>query len=67
MMAKHQKMQTGMKAMHEELDRLVTAMNRAPEGKKMVEQSKAMREAMMSMQTKELLHRAEQNLPHRAT
>ncbi len=70
MMAMNQKMQADMKAMDDELDRLVTAMNAAPEGKKkadamaalinkMVEQRKAMRETIMSMQAKDLQHMEE--------
>ncbi len=70
MMAMHQKIQINMKAMDEELEKLVAAMNKAPEGNKkmdamaavltkMLEQRKAMREEMMNMQVQDMQHMGE--------
>ncbi len=67
MMAVHNKMQADMKKMDTELDTLVAAMNKAPEGRskvdaiaavinKMVEQRKTMQSEMMTMQMQDMQH-----------
>ena len=67
MMAMHEKMQAEMKSMNDELDKLVTAMNKAPEGNKkvdaitavinkMAEQRRSMFQKMSDMHMQDMQH-----------